>query len=44
MLCLRVRVVLCDDGIDLNALKCITLGRVVFGGAVKLIMKSKNSD
>ena len=40
MSCLRVSVVLCVDGIDLNALKSIALEQNVFGGELKLVMKS----
>ena len=31
---------LCVDGIDLNALKSIALEQNVFGGELKLVMKS----
>ena len=31
----------CDDLIDLGAIKTITLGQNVFGGELKLVMKSE---
>ena len=39
MSCLRVSVVLCVDGVDLKALTTIILGKEVFGGELKLVMK-----
>ena len=39
---LRVSVLMsCDDGIDLPSLKTISLGQYVFGGELKLVMKSE---
>ena len=40
MWCLRVCAVVCVDCIDLNVLKTISLGDEVFGGELKLVMKS----
>ena len=44
MSCLRVSVVLCVDGIDLKAIKSIFLGKEVFGGELKLVMRSACID
>ena len=41
MSCLRVSDVLCDDCVDLSVLKTISLGDEVFGGELKLVMKSE---
>ena len=44
MSCLRVRVVLCVDGIDLSVLKSIALEQNVFGGELMLVMRSACID
>ena len=44
MWCLRVRSVVCVDCIDLPSLKTITLGQNVFGGELKLVMKSEYDE
>ena len=38
---MRVCSVVCVDWIDLNVLKTISLGDEVFGGELKLVMKSE---
>ena len=41
MWCLRVCFALCVNCIDLSMLKTISLGDEVFGGELKLVMKSE---
>ena len=41
MWCLRVCSEVCVDCIDLNVLRTISLGDEVFGGELKLVMKSE---